>query len=68
MKNNVKKKKHGSEMIRRLAGLFLAVAVTVTSPGGLSVSAAGPAVAQPAADQAAGGQSDAAGFFITCHS
>ena len=61
MKNNVKKKKHGSEMIRRLAGLFLAAAVTVTSPGGLSVSAAGPAVVQPAADQAAGGQSDAAG-------
>ena len=48
-------------MIRRLAGLFLAAAVTVTSPGGLSVSAAGPAVVQPAADQAAGGQSDAAG-------
>ena len=57
MKNNVKKKKHGSEMIRRLAGLFLAAAVTVTSPGGLSVSAAGPAVVQPAA----GGQSDVAG-------
>ncbi len=46
---------------KRIFGLLLAAAVFVTSPGGMSVFAAAPAEEQPAADQAAGGQSDAAG-------